>query len=382
MIVKIHFLIILFFLSLLAGACCSQNLQEQTAVASSDSSAVDTDDGPHVFWQNDSSALVIYFCDDEVINRTFIVTDTLRFFGLCQDTTVEYLITADSPQPGPDRADHVGQILAVSDIHGDYNSFVEILIAGGVVDGGLQWNWGDGHLVILGDVFDRGPAVTECLWLIRRLERESAAAGGAVHYLLGNHELMILQGDLRYVNERYTKGIARSSRFAYDDLFGAETELGRWLRTKHTLVRLNRTLFVHGGIMAEFLQTGGGIGAVNELIRLGLDYSSLRLHFDELIKKLYGKFGPLWYRGCTQGVEERYPPMNTIQIDSVLRLCDVDKIVVGHSEHDTISLFHDNKVIDIDVDVEALAGQQGLLVQDGQYYLITSHGERRAIFGR
>ena len=75
-------------------------------------------------------------------------------------------------------------------------------MAGKVIDTDLTWSFGDGHLVIVGDVFDRGPNVTECLWLIYRLEQEASAAGGAVHFLLGNHELMVMRGDLRYLNER------------------------------------------------------------------------------------------------------------------------------------------------------------------------------------
>ncbi len=379
---RIYVSIFLALVTLLMVAGNGQGLSERTAGISSDSIASGTDDGPHVFWQDDRTVRVIYCCNDEIISRVFDAMDTLRFHGFCRDTVTEYIIVAETPRPEPDQVDHVERILAVSDTHGDFKSFVAILTAAGVIDGDLRWTWGSGRLVILGDVFDRGPAVTECLWLIYRLERESSAAGGAVHFILGNHELMVLRGDLRYVNERYSRGIAGKSRFAYDELFGAETELGRWLRTKNTLVRLNRTLFVHGGLTVNSLQSAGGIGDINSLVRMGLDYSTLRLHFEEKVKNLYGSLGPLWYRGYTQGIEGSYPPANTAQVDSVLRLCDVDKVVVGHTEQDTISLFHDGKVIAIDVDVEALGGQQALLWQNGQFSRITDDGDRQAIPGQ
>lgn len=365
-------LLILVALTMCAGKGKHRISEEQDDSVSSEA---DTDDGPHVFWQNDSTAYVSYYCDGSIISERFKAADSFRFSGFCHDTNTQYMITAVRNRPMPDNIENVSRILAISDVHGDYENFVEILIAAAVIDSSLNWIWGDGQLVIAGDVFDRGAAVTECLWLIYRLEREAPVQGGGVQYLLGNHELMVLRGDLRYVNDRYSQGIAKRSGFAYDDLFGAEMELGRWLRTKHTVVRLNRILFVHGGLMPEHLRIFGDFSKINEEVRSGLDYTSIRLYHEEQIMNLYGDIGPLWYRGYTQGLEGRYPPASAAQIDSVLHMCDVDRIVVGHSEQDSLRLYHDGKVVAIDVDVETLGGQRALLWQDGQIYLVTGTGE-------
>lgn len=338
-----------------------------------------TDDGPHVFWQNDSTVQVIYFCDSAVSTRQFMARDTIRFNGLCKDTGIVYQIPVGRHSSPPDQMELGSRMFAVSDIHGEYSSLIEILIVAKVIDSGLRWSFGDGHLVVVGDVFDRGPNVTECLWLIYRLEQEASSAGGMVHYLLGNHELMVMRGDLRYVNERYTEGIARRSRFKYDELFGPETELGRWLRSKNTILRLGSTLFVHGGVLPEFLQTSESIGKVNADVRAGLDYSSLQLYFDTPTKRLYGTFGPLWYRGYTEGLEGSYPAASTATIDSVMSLCNIDQIVIGHTEHDTLSVFHGGNVIAIDMDVEAHGGFQGLLWEAGRFYRVSKSSERQFI---
>ena len=79
------------------------------------------------------------------------------------------------------------RVAAMGDVHGNYNHLILLLENGGVVDADLNWSWGAGHLVFNGDVFDKGPGVTESLWLIYKLEQQAEAAGGMVHYLLGNH---------------------------------------------------------------------------------------------------------------------------------------------------------------------------------------------------
>ncbi len=341
--------------------------------------SVGTNDGPHVYWADDTSAVVFYYCNDSVVSRDFTGRDSIVFTGFCTDTERRYVISTHLGAPGPCDWSDVRRIFAVSDLHGDYGSFAGILITAGIVDSALTWKWGDGHLVINGDVFDRGEAVTECLWLIYGLEREAARAGGAVHYLLGNHELMVLRGDLRYVNDRYLDGIARRNRFAYDDLFGSDMALGRWLRTKHAAVKINSTLFVHGGIHLDYVRNKVSIDDMNRLIRSGLDFSAAALHFAPEARNAYGGLGPLWYRGYTRDLEDSYPAMTTPQIDSVLSFYDAVRVVVGHSEQDSLITYHDGKVIAIDVDVEARGGQEGLLIEDTAMFRICTNGSRYPI---
>ncbi len=337
------------------------------------------DDGPCVFWQNDTTAVVFYYWDGALEQKTFTGSDTISFQGFAWDSTSVYSIPTAPPAPAACSFEDVSRFLAVSDIHGDYEHFREILISAEVMDSTCRWTWGDGHLVIDGDVFDRGPQVTECLWLIYRLEREAAHAGGMVHFLLGNHELMVMRGDLRYVHERYLEGIAGPTGLDYDDLFGPDTELGRWLRTRPTAIIIDETLFVHAGIAPDSLAGNLPVQEMNELVWSGLDCSTVRLKFSPAVRTLYGSLGPFWYRGYHYGMEDRYPEATGEEVEALLDFYSVDRIVVGHSEVDSLTSLYDGQVLAIDVAVEDLGGQQALLWEERRLYVLNSDGTRQRI---
>src|SRR5262245_38273962 len=89
----------------------------------------------------------------------------------------------------------VERIVAVGDVHGAYDRFTEILRVAGIVDAGQHWTGARAHLVQLGDVVDRGPDSRKVLDFLKSLEKEAAAAGGRVHALIGNHEVMRMLSD-------------------------------------------------------------------------------------------------------------------------------------------------------------------------------------------
>ncbi|MCX6560872.1 MAG: metallophosphoesterase, partial [Candidatus Aminicenantes bacterium] len=190
----------------------------------------------------------------------------------------------------PDRAGvwtDVSKIVAVGDLHGAYEEFVDILKGTGLVGPDLAWTGGTAHLVQMGDVIDRGPRARDIYDLIRRLEKEAATAGGRVHMLIGNHEAMALMGlsfdyqglvspeqFVAFVPER----IRRRAETEYRRKFGpgadlmkmwAETlpanegardayfeflrrEYGRWIALHDTIIRINDTVFVHGGLSDRY----------------------------------------------------------------------------------------------------------------------------------
>lgn len=181
--------------------------------------------------------------------------------------------------------DGVSRIVAISDVHGAYDAMVDAFKAAEIVDNDLAWIGGDSHLVIVGDILDRGPDSRPAMDLLMRLEDEAEADGGMVHVLIGNHEAMNLVGDLRYVSageyaafageenaaerERWfgvyaqkrsppdqtPEGAATVFRqkfpdgfFAHRRAFGADGKYGEWLLDKPAVVVINRTAFVHGGL--------------------------------------------------------------------------------------------------------------------------------------
>ena len=69
---------------------------------------------------------------------------------------------------------------------------------------GADPHWSAGKLTVVqtGDVIDRGDADREVLDLLERLRGEAARAGGALIALSGNHEIMNVAGDFRYVSAK------------------------------------------------------------------------------------------------------------------------------------------------------------------------------------
>jgi Calcineurin-like phosphoesterase len=185
---------------------------------------------------------------------------------------------------------------AIGDVHGNFDDFSQILKRTGLVDEKLHWIGGHGTLVQLGDILDRGPKERQALELMMALEVESAAAGGKVIGLLGNHEMMNLMGDLRYVTPQiyasFVSGDSEARRKAayeafvkwhkesgellqatHDPLFDvteaqwmAQHPLGfieqreafgldgtyrNWISKRDAVAKIGGLLFVHGGISPE-----------------------------------------------------------------------------------------------------------------------------------
>ena len=114
------------------------------------------------------------------------------------------------------------RIVAVGDIHGDYDNFVQVLRDTGIVNERLRWSAGTTRLVQVGDIADRGPDTRRIIELLMTLEKQARRRKGAVHVLIGNHESMNMQGDLRYVHPgEYAAFVDRQSGGRRDRYFEA-----------------------------------------------------------------------------------------------------------------------------------------------------------------
>jgi hypothetical protein len=344
--------------------------QQSAATAALDS----LNDGPHVYWQSDTDAAVFYLCRGKFELKRYRTSSNLKFAGMCGDSLSSYDFPAKAPKIEPYEFDGVDQIFVVSDIHGDYKELVALLRGAGVIDKADRWSWGKGHVVVNGDVFDRGDAVTECLWLIHRLEREAREAGGRVHYVLGNHEMMVLRGDDRYVNGKYLGGIVRYTGITHHDLYGPDMELGRWLRTKHVAVKVNDIVFVHGGLGTQSVERELDIAKLNETARSIIDMRSYELFFSDVPFFVNGTEGPLWYRGYHYGMEGRYTQITPEELDGVLKFYGAKTVVVGHSEIGQVSQLYGGRVYGVDVPVDALGGFEALLWKGGTFYRVGVDG--------
>jgi len=333
-------------------------------------------EGPYVFWGNES-ATIKYILNDSYISQEITVKGEGQFTFNLEGFDGDFDISSYPPEIDPSAYSDISKFFVISDVHGQYDRMVEILKNNRIIDANLDWAWGEGHLVILGDVFDRGDKVTECLWLIHKLENQAENWMGKVHYLLGNHEVMVLQDDERYVNEKYKK-TAKLMNMKVSELYSPNSEFGRWIRTKHTIIKINDVLFVHAGIHPKFSYYDYNYQAVNNKIRINLDAPKNKIKYNELLNFLFGSQGPLWYRGYFEDtkLDDQIPQ------DQLLRLLadmGVNKIVVGHTTQDFINPFFKDSVIPVDTGI--LKGNKGeaLLFENGIYYRVKANGYKEQL---
>jgi hypothetical protein len=200
-------------------------------------------------------------------------------------------------------------VVAVGDVHGDFDDFVALLQHIGLVDKQNHWTGGKTTLVQLGDVLDRGPKPREVMDLLMALENESSKGGGRIVTLLGNHEVMNIMGDLRYVTPENFASYADAKseerrKSAFNDYvkwreshaalmaelpqpleltegewmarhppgfveqreaFGPEGSYGKWLRRHAAVAEINGVIFLHGGISPSVAAMK--LDAINSAIR-------------------------------------------------------------------------------------------------------------------
>jgi hypothetical protein len=236
-------------------------------------------------------------------------------------------------------------VFAISDVECSFTNTESILRAGGVIDEQYNWSYGTNHLVVNGDMFSRGHDMVALLWLLYKLDHEARQSGGMVHILLANHEAMNLRGDVRYVRPRYLEFV-EAIDIPYVKLFDEHTELGRWLRTKHTIIRIGRNLFVHGGISPQFMEWDISPTEVNNIVRRDLGKQNSEL--DEVSAQIFGSFGPHWYRGMVHTTEDRHPVFAE-GISPMQSHFDVDRFIVGHCKGENVFKLRERKVVVIDV---------------------------------
>lgn len=244
-------------------------------------------------------------------------------------------------------AEHV---VAVGDVHGAYEQFVAILQAAGVIDKDLNWTGGKTILVQTGDVLDRGPRSKDALDLLMNLSEKAGKQGGEVRPLLGNHETMVMMGDLRYVSAeeyasyatpdteklreseyenylKYRKQRASRQRqpgpsasdsekqswmkahppgfFELRQAFAPKGKYGTWLRGRDAVTQVGDTVFLHGGLSPQLPLKS--VKDIDEKIRKEI------VQLDEVWNKL-AKRGIIWqYQTLEEAQTEARAEWQTLQ---------------------------------------------------------------------
>jgi hypothetical protein len=205
------------------------------------------------------------------------------------------------------------RLVAIGDVHGDLPGLRSILKEAGLADDNGAWTGGDAVLVQTGDLIDRGPSTRGVLDFVMALEKGAAKSGGSVVVLLGNHEIMNMTGDLRYVpaesyaefadagsekrrddawialREYATRRAAELKRpdarfgpdersawlekhplgyFERQEAFGPDGFYGRWLREKSAVRAFRDAAFLHGGVSPAYMRTP--LTEIDRLVRSDL----------------------------------------------------------------------------------------------------------------
>lgn len=273
------------------------------------------------------------------------------------------------------------KMLILSDPHANWECFSSILKEWNVVDQDYHWTFGKNQLVVIGDVFDRGKDVLPIYWLLYKLEKEAADSGGQLVFLLGNHEGMVLAGDLRYVKDKYLH-LADTLGIPYQQLWNKQTELGRWLATRNTMQLIGDNLFVHAGLSLQFLDKNKSIPEVNKLMSEGLFLTKQeRKDASDDIAFMYATYGPIWYRGMVHSAD-KYHPLYLEDLPKIFDKYKAKRLFVGHTIFDDISTFYKYRVVAVNVDnkknMEKKRGR-GVLVEDNQMYIIFDSGKKELI---
>lgn len=265
----------------------------------------------------------------------------------------------------------VDRVYVLGDIHGRYQELIGLLQNAKVIDQELHWAAGKAHLVFLGDLFDRGDDVTKVLWFIYRLEAEAKKAGGQVHLVLGNHEIMTMTEDLRYVG-RKEKAIALAHKMKYDELFHpTKSLLGVWLRSKVSVFKMDQILFAHGGILEL------GEPSLEAFNTKAYQYMGEELYLD-IFKDapdstrydaerwwqaryfFYDQNSPYWFRGYV------YSDTLSTELNKTLRQFDSKVHVVAHTPVETITERYKGKLLT--TDLKEAATELLLLEKKGKKY--------------
>ena len=331
----------------------------------------------------------------------------------------------------------VERVVAFADVHGAYAELTALLQSVGVVDAQLRWSGGKAHVVSLGDLLDRGADSRKVMDLLMRLQREAESAGGRLHVVLGNHEAMNVLGDLRYVDpgeyaayaaeedadERASHRVEFLNRepgardadferlfppgyFGHRRLLGPQGTYGRWLLPLPVAVRINDTVYMHGGpstllqarsleqLNASYAAALGEYAAAEAplvaagLVRFGdryrerpdlararleamppgADRDALAPAVERLRRAdedpLLGPTGPNWYRGsafCNECAEADV-------VKPFLRQVGARRVVVGHTvaRNATVVSRFDGAVVKLDAGMNRAVyqGRPAALVSD------------------
>ena len=177
---------------------------------------------------------------------------------------------------------------------------------------------------------------------------------------------------MRYVHKRYKKISKKLKRIRYPDLFGPDTVLGQWLRTRQAVLKINDILYVHAGIHPRFVEEKMALSDINRIIRQHLDAKSYVVAFNPIVSFMFGRNGVFWSRGYFK--KKGYDPISREQLTEVLEFYNVSRVVVGHTRFDHVGAHVGGLVLGTAVNTEEDKPAEGLMIKSGRFFNADARG--------
>lgn len=317
----------------------------------------------------------------------------------------------------------IKRIVAVGDLHGDYENFIKILKGTGLIDEEKHWIAGKTHFVQIGDVMDRGNYAKEIFDLLMKLEKEAEEAGGKVHMLIGNHEEMNITGIafdysgyitprqfVSFVSEKYRekeeKKIRKEDKGNPAEKAGTNSSLnsemeahwekvinmarnntqnqdrreyiknfnekyGNWILEHNVVIKINDIIFVHGGISEKFSKKK--LQEINDRTRIELTdirRAIINSRPTNIRREIvWEPDSPYWYRDLAIMSEENFKD----DVDRILNNIEAQYMVIAHTPMRIINEDHmkrfDGKIWIIDTGISKIYGGylSALIIENGKF---------------
>ncbi|MGQ4660847.1 metallophosphoesterase [Lysobacter sp. F6437] len=314
-------------------------------------------DGPVVRRDGNGTWSATWFCEDEV-GQARVRSDRLRIDCAGQ----RHSFVLGDPGVAAAVAPMPGRVAVLSDLEGNAAFLDKSLRKLGIVDAAGDWDYGSGHLVVLGDSVDRGRDVFAVLWRLHGLAVQADAAGGAVHVLLGNHEQYLLRTNPTRAHPDHLHALNMMG--GYRQAFADDTVIGHWLRRQPVALKLGSVLFVHGGVGPAVVRSGLSVEQLNAAMRAYWTRPATAPPRTAGLDAVLGPAGVTQYRGYFRGLDGRYPAATSADVQLALEHFDASEIVVAHTLVERIQSLHGGRVRAVDVN-SSDARPEVLVYEDG-----------------
>lgn len=318
------------------------------------------------------------------------------------------------------------KVIAVGDIHGDFEAYQMILTDAGLIDENLKWVGGDTIFVQTGDIADRGPDTRKIIEHLQSIQKQARKKGGKVVTLIGNHEAMNMTRDLRYVDPGEYKAFETSKssklrdklyavnkgaiegyylakdpsltpemmreawnkttplgKIEHQAAWSPSGKIGKWVLKNSAVTIFEGYLFTHGGISQAYSSLS--LDEINKRAK-----AALKAQEESTESIIHDPLGPLWYRGYVRpekiSATDSEGTADIVlspeeELNIVLNAYGAKGLIIGHTpEKGGIKASFDGRLVQIDTGASKYyGGTRSFLRIENEQLFAHDNGEVRPL---